>query len=200
MFLESKVVQTAFMFLQISQSHHENCCLPLPLLLLQLASGDMLPTAASVLSTLHWPASWRLALEFRACVVRSEVGCLSACLIQQEHKGPATVVCTFEPLKEGLCWFLRFQSKGVHSEVRGGSLQCENNTGLWFRLQSRCLARSSLIVVALYVWKDLRAAGLFVCVLWFAGEHAAGATSEWSRGWRKGRLQEVRCDTKIKWS
>lgn len=60
--------------------------------------------------------------------------------------------------------------------------------GLWFKLQSRCLAWSSLTVVALYVWKELRAAGLFVSVLWFAGEHAAGATSEWSRDeGREGR-------------
>lgn len=106
------------------------------------------------------------------------MGCLSACLIQQEHKGPATVVCTFESSKEGLCCFLWFQGKGVHSEVRGGSLQCENNIGLWFRLQTRCLAWSSLIVVALYVWKELRA----VCQCVMTGEHATGGTSEWIRG------------------
>lgn len=34
------------------------------------------------------------------------MGCLCACLIQQEYKGPATVVCTLETLKElsgGFC-------------------------------------------------------------------------------------------------
>lgn len=94
------MVPTAFKLLYLPSAHHESSCLPFPLLLLPLASGDMLPTAASVLSTFHCPASWSPALEFRAWVVRFEVGCLSGCLIQQEHKGPATVVCTLETLKE----------------------------------------------------------------------------------------------------
>lgn len=51
----------------------------------------------------------------------------------------------------------------MRSEVRAGSLQCESDTGLWFRLQRRCLAWRDLVVVLLYVWKELKAAGLF----WF---------------------------------
>lgn len=34
------------------------------------------------------------------------MGCLCACLIQQEYKGPATVACTLETLKQlsgGFC-------------------------------------------------------------------------------------------------
>lgn len=34
------------------------------------------------------------------------MGCLSACLIPQKHKGPATLVCTLEALKDlsgGFC-------------------------------------------------------------------------------------------------
>lgn len=126
----------------------------------------MPPTAASVLSTLHWPVSWSPALDLRAWVVRSEVGCLSDCLIQQEHKGPATVVCTFKTLKWALWCFLRWGGKGVRSEVRAASLRRENETSLWFRLQGKCLAWSGLIVAVMYVWKKLRAAGLFCqCVL-----------------------------------
>lgn len=112
-------------------------------------------------------------------------GCLSACLIQQQHKGPATVVCTFEPLKAASADFCGFQGKGVHSEVRGGSLQCENNTELWFRLQTRCLAWISLIVVVLYVWKELRPAVLFcLCVLVCRG------TCSWSNFRVKQKMKE----------
>lgn len=46
-------------------------------------------------------------------------------------------------------------------EVRAGSLQCENYTGLWLGLQRRHLAWGSLIVVELYVWKELRTAEMF---------------------------------------
>lgn len=53
-FLVSKVVPTAFMLLCLPTMHQESSSfLSPPLLLLLLASGDMLPTAASVLSTLH---------------------------------------------------------------------------------------------------------------------------------------------------
>lgn len=45
------------------------------------------------------------------------MGWLSACLIQQEHKGPATVVCTLETLKE---LFGRFRGVKVRvCTVRG---------------------------------------------------------------------------------
>ncbi len=68
--------------------------------------------------------------------------------------------------KGALWWFLWGEGKGVHSEVRAGNLQCENDTGLWLRLRGRYLAWSSLIEVVLYVWKELRAAGLLCqCVL-----------------------------------
>lgn len=87
--------------------------------------------------------------------------------------------------KIGLFWFLWFQGKGVHSEVKGGSLQRENNTGLWFRLQGRCLAWSSLIVVVLYVWQELRAAGLCCqCVLVCRG------TCSWSNFRVEQRMKE----------
>lgn len=164
MFLVSKVVPTAFMLLYLPAAHQESSSLPLPLLLLPPASGDMLPTAASVLSTLHWPASWSPALEFRAWVVRSEVSCLSACLIQQEHIGPATLVCTSETLKElsgGFC--------GVKVRVcaaRWGLAVCNVRTTQGCGWDCRGGIWSSLIVVVLYVWKELRAAGLFCqCVL-----------------------------------
>lgn len=59
------------------------------------------------------------------------MGCLSACRIQQEHKGPATLVFTWEALKGALRCGGFFLREGVHSEMRAGSLQRERDTGLW---------------------------------------------------------------------
>lgn len=98
------------------------------------------------------------------------MGCVSACLIQQEHKGPATLVCTLDTLKELSGGFCGEKVRGVRGELMAGSLQRESDTGLWLRLQGRYLAWSSLIAVMLYVWQQLRAAGLFCrCVLVYRG-------------------------------
>lgn len=88
------VVKGAFSMIYIPSAHQESTCMTPSLLLLQLAIVDMLPMAVSVLFTVQWPASWSQILEFRADVVKSEAGCLF------EHKGPDTLVCTLETLKE----------------------------------------------------------------------------------------------------
>lgn len=68
--------------------------------------------------------------------MKSEVGCPSACLIQQEQKGLATLVCTLETLKELYGVFLRCAGKGARTEARAVSLQYENN--MWVVVETWC--------------------------------------------------------------
>lgn len=139
-------------------AHQESSCLPPALPLLQLASGDMLHTATSVLSTLHWSPSQNPALEFRAWVVKSKVACLSNSLIQQEHKEPATLVCTLESLKELCSGFCSVQVK-VHTLIWG--------------LRIRHRQAWSLQYCSMY-----RPKGCFPSVFWFAWKHAVKTNPE----------------------
>lgn len=61
-------------------------------------------------------------------MVKFEVGCLSACLSQGEHKGPATLVCTLETLTKLCGVFLWCAGKGVHAEARAVRLRNEVET------------------------------------------------------------------------
>lgn len=92
------------------------------------------PAAASVLSTLDWPASWSPAPEFRAWLVRSKQQSLSLPLrlLRNTKRPPLWHVVH---LKGAMRWFCgvkgNAEAKGVGSEVRAASLQCENDKGLW---------------------------------------------------------------------
>lgn len=96
-----------------------------------------------------------------------------------------------------LRWFLSCEGKSECGELRAGSLQCENNTGLWRRPQETPIAWKRLVVVVLNVWKECGR-----CKAVFPGGFDLQKKAEFeqlqSRGSTQGCLHQVRRETIIK--